>query len=89
VPGKGPEARRFELEELADIYVSRGLPRDLAFLVAEKLTEHDVIAAHARSRLSIHLMCVCVHHIRIFARPCFHSIDATLPWNQPLLRSCS
>jgi VIT1/CCC1 family predicted Fe2+/Mn2+ transporter len=45
-----PEA---ELEELAQIYVSRGLTPDLARQVAEQLTAKDALAAHARDELGI------------------------------------
>ncbi|MEX2578370.1 MAG: VIT1/CCC1 transporter family protein [Verrucomicrobiales bacterium] len=43
----------FELEELARIYVSRGIEVDLARKVAEQLTAHDAIGAHAREELGI------------------------------------
>ena len=36
-----------ELNELAELYVSRGLSRDLARQVAVELTAHDALAAHA------------------------------------------
>ncbi len=42
-----------ELEELAHIYVHRGLDPDLAQQVAEKLHEHDALNAHARDELGI------------------------------------
>lgn len=42
-----------ELEELMGIYVERGLSRDLARLVAEQLTLHDALGAHARDELGI------------------------------------
>ncbi|MEB3305962.1 MAG: VIT family protein [Cyanobacteriota bacterium] len=42
-----------ELEELVGIYVERGLSRDLARLVAEQLTLHDALGAHARDELGI------------------------------------
>ena len=45
-----PEA---ELAELQGIYVKRGLDSDLARRVAEQLTAHDVLAAHARDELGI------------------------------------
>lgn len=41
------------LQELTQIYVSRGLDRELARRVAEQLTEKDVIRAHARDELGI------------------------------------
>ena len=40
--------RAHELDELAEIYVNRGLDPILARKVAEELTAHDVIRAHAR-----------------------------------------
>lgn len=42
-----------ELEELAAIYVSRGLDKPLARRVAEQLTAHDALGAHARDELGI------------------------------------
>ncbi|GLQ38516.1 membrane protein [Rhizobium albus] len=45
-----PEA---ELEELTNIYVDRGLDRDLAEKVAVQLTERDALGAHARDELGI------------------------------------
>lgn len=37
-----------EREELAEIYVKRGLDADLANWVADKLMTHDALGAHAR-----------------------------------------
>lgn len=42
-----------ELEELAHIYVHRGLEPDLARKVAEQLHDHDATAAHLRDELGI------------------------------------
>lgn len=42
-----------ELEELTGIYQARGVPAPLAREVAIALTEHDVLAAHARDELGI------------------------------------
>lgn len=50
-----------ELRELAGIYVKRGLDAALAMRVAEQLTAHDALAAHARDELGI------THELR--ARP--------------------
>ncbi|MNS96818.1 VIT family protein [compost metagenome] len=44
---------REELAELIDIYVARGLTRDLAAQVARQLTSHDALDAHARDELGI------------------------------------
>jgi VIT1/CCC1 family predicted Fe2+/Mn2+ transporter len=45
-----PEA---ELEELAGLYVAKGLDEQLALQVAEQLTAHDALAAHAETELGI------------------------------------
>jgi vacuolar iron transporter family protein len=45
-----PEA---ELAELASIYVSRGLDKDLAEQVAVQLSAHDALGSHARDELGI------------------------------------
>jgi vacuolar iron transporter family protein len=42
-----------ELNELALIYVSRGLDKDLAMRVAQQLSAHDRIGAHMRDELGI------------------------------------
>ena len=44
-----------ELAELTAIYVARGLDRSLARQVAEQLTAHDAVAAHARDELGLSL----------------------------------
>jgi len=43
----------FEQEELAEIYVSRGLNPALAKQVAEKLMEHDALGAHVRDEIGL------------------------------------
>jgi VIT1/CCC1 family predicted Fe2+/Mn2+ transporter len=45
-----PEA---ELQELATIYVKRGLEKELAMKVAEQLSAHDRLGAHMRDELGI------------------------------------
>jgi VIT1/CCC1 family predicted Fe2+/Mn2+ transporter len=42
-----------ELRELAAIYVARGLTPELARQVAQQLTAHDAVAAHARDELGL------------------------------------
>jgi VIT1/CCC1 family predicted Fe2+/Mn2+ transporter len=42
-----------ELEELAGIYVGKGLTEELALEVAKQLTEHDALGAHAEAELGI------------------------------------
>jgi VIT1/CCC1 family predicted Fe2+/Mn2+ transporter len=43
----------YEREELAQIYVKRGLDQALAKQVARQLMEHDALSAHARDELGI------------------------------------
>lgn len=43
----------FELDELADIYVKRGVDSALARQVAQQLTAKDALGAHARDELGI------------------------------------
>ena len=50
---KGPESQARELDELAAIYEARGVSPGLARAVAEELTAHDVVRAHARDELGI------------------------------------
>lgn len=47
------EMPELELQRLAQIYVERGLKKETAQLVAEELTEHDVLGAHIRDELGI------------------------------------
>lgn len=42
-----------ELQELTDIYIGRGVSPELAHQVAEQLTRHDALDAHARDELGI------------------------------------
>jgi VIT1/CCC1 family predicted Fe2+/Mn2+ transporter len=42
-----------ELVELTSIYISRGLDPELAQRVAERLSQHDALAAHARDELGL------------------------------------
>lgn len=43
----------YEKEELAQIYVGRGLDHELARKVADQLTAHDALKSHARDELGI------------------------------------
>ena len=43
----------FERRELAAIYIARGLTPELATQVAEQLTAHDALGAHARDELGV------------------------------------
>jgi VIT1/CCC1 family predicted Fe2+/Mn2+ transporter len=50
------ETPDLELIELAKIYQGRGLDKDLALQVAEQLTAHNALEAHARDELGINDM---------------------------------
>lgn len=43
----------YELQELADIYIRRGLEPSLAQQVAKQLTAHDALSTHAREELGL------------------------------------
>jgi VIT1/CCC1 family predicted Fe2+/Mn2+ transporter len=43
-----------ELRELTGIYIQRGLTQELAIQVAQALSHHDSLAAHARDELGLH-----------------------------------
>jgi len=47
------ESPKFELDELTDIYVKRGVDQTLARQVAEQLMAKDALMAHARDELGI------------------------------------
>jgi VIT1/CCC1 family predicted Fe2+/Mn2+ transporter len=47
------ESPEFELDELAEIYVKRGVDRDLARQVARQLMAKDALGAHAHDELGI------------------------------------
>jgi VIT1/CCC1 family predicted Fe2+/Mn2+ transporter len=47
------EEPEFELKELTEIYIGRGLEPALAGEVARQLMEHDALGAHARDELGI------------------------------------
>src|SRR5208283_1668387 len=47
------ESGEFELDELAEIYVKRGVDRALARQVAQQLMAKDALTAHARDELGI------------------------------------
>eukprot|EP00270_Netrium_digitus_P003266 TRINITY_DN13706_c0_g1_i1.p1 TRINITY_DN13706_c0_g1~~TRINITY_DN13706_c0_g1_i1.p1 ORF type:complete len:274 (-),score=42.12 TRINITY_DN13706_c0_g1_i1:191-1012(-) len=51
--GKGPVAVERETQELAEIYVERGLTLELARQVADELMRLDPVRAHARDELGI------------------------------------
>jgi len=69
----------FEHEELAAIYVKRGLDAALAKQVAEQLMTHDALAAHARDELGISDLTTARPVQAAFASAATFAIGAALP----------
>jgi VIT1/CCC1 family predicted Fe2+/Mn2+ transporter len=74
-----------ELRELAAIYVSRGLDPSLARQVAEQLTSHDALAAHARDELGITEMLAPRPIQAAFSSAASFTVGAVLPLSFVLL----
>ena len=68
-----------ELRELEEIYVARGLPRELAREVAQQLTQHDALAAHARDELGITDMFAAQPLQAAFTSAATFSVGAIIP----------
>jgi VIT1/CCC1 family predicted Fe2+/Mn2+ transporter len=68
-----------ELIELTAIYVDRGLDEALATQVAEQLTKHDALGAHARDELGISETMSARPVQAAFASAAMFSIGAALP----------
>ncbi len=68
-----------ELEELAQIYVGRGLDPDLARRVAAQLTAHDALASHARDELGISEVTVARPVQAAMASASTFAVGAALP----------
>lgn len=68
-----------ELAELAAIYVDRGLDESLAMQVAEQLTKHDALGAHARDELGISEAMSARPVQAAFASAAMFSVGAALP----------
>ena len=68
-----------ELNELAGIYIGRGLTPDLAHQVALQLSAHDALGAHARDELGINEMMTARPLQAALASAASFSIGATLP----------
>ncbi|RZI66514.1 VIT1/CCC1 transporter family protein [Variovorax guangxiensis] len=76
-----------ELRELTAIYVGRGLPYALAHQVAEQLTLHDALGAHARDELGISESLSARPLQAAFASACSFAVGAAFPlvvaWSVP------
>jgi VIT1/CCC1 family predicted Fe2+/Mn2+ transporter len=73
------EDSEFELAELAEIYVKRGLDTALAKQVAEQLMKHDDLGAHARDELGISETMTAKPIQAAFASAASFAIGAVLP----------
>lgn len=69
----------FERQELAAIYVTRGLDPALAKQVAEQLMAHDALAAHARDELGISELTTARPVQAAFASAATFAVGAALP----------
>lgn len=78
---------KFELNELTQIYVGRGLDASLARQVAEQLMARDALAAHARDELSISSVTAARPLQAAAASAVTFSIGAALPLLAVLLSS--
>lgn len=70
---------QFEHEELAAIYVQRGLDVELAKQVAEQLMAHDALGAHARDELGISELTTARPIQAAFASAATFAVGAALP----------
>ncbi|MFL5552220.1 MAG: VIT family protein [Gemmatimonadaceae bacterium] len=72
-------APELELRELQNIYVTRGLDPSVAMQVAEQLTAHGALSAHARDELGISEMTAARPIQAALASAATFSIGAALP----------
>ncbi len=78
-----------ELQELAGIYVGRGLTPDLAHQVALQLTAYDALGAHARDELGINKMMAAQPIQAALASAASFALGAVLPLLVVLLMPAS
>ncbi|EHK55556.1 VIT1/CCC1 transporter family protein [Allomesorhizobium alhagi] len=69
----------FEREELAQIYVKRGLTTDLAHAVADQLMAKDALAAHAHDELGISEMTTARPIQAAFTSAATFAVGAAMP----------
>ncbi len=69
----------FEHDELAAVYVKRGLDAELAKQVAEQLMAHDALGAHARDELGISDMTTARPIQAAFASAATFAVGAAMP----------
>ncbi len=68
-----------ELAELAGIYAGKGLTEDLALQVAEQLTAHDALGAHAEAELGLDPDALTSPWAAAFASMVSFTVGALLP----------
>jgi VIT1/CCC1 family predicted Fe2+/Mn2+ transporter len=68
-----------ERKELANIYVKRGLDKELAVRVAEQLMAHDALGAHARDELGLNEMTIAKPIQAALASAASFAAGAALP----------
>ena len=73
------EQPEFERQELADIYVRRGLDPQLALAVADRLMAKDALGAHARDELGISDLSTARPFQAAFASAATFSVGAAAP----------
>ena len=73
------DSPEFELDELAEIYVQRGVERPLARLVAQQLMAKDALTAHARDELGISEITTARPIQAALASAAMFSIGAAMP----------
>ena len=73
------DSPEFELDELAEIYVQRGVERPLARQVAEQLMAKDALIAHARDELGISEITTARPVQAALASAAMFSIGAAMP----------
>jgi vacuolar iron transporter family protein len=73
------DSPEFELDELAEIYVQRGVERPLARQVAQQLMAKDALTAHARDELGISEITTARPIQAALASAAMFSIGAAMP----------
>lgn len=73
------EDLEFELQELAEIYVKRGIQPELAKQVAKQLMAHDALGAHLRDELGIYERISAKPIQAAFASAAMFTIGAAMP----------
>ncbi|MFN4225011.1 MAG: VIT family protein [Hyphomonas sp.] len=68
-----------ELQELADIYVARGVEPATARAVAEQLTRHDALGAHARDELGMTEVAAAQPVLAALSSAASFAVGAVLP----------